>query len=58
MRPVIGIIRIGGKNCNAMVTPSAVALWFVRCVRASQSWAVDCIHVPVFDRRAPPHERR
>ena len=41
-----------GKNCSAIVTPTAVEL----CVRlkVSQSWAMLCIHEPVFARLCPP----
>jgi len=40
-----------GRNCSAMVTPTAVAL----CVRSrtSQSWAMLCIHVPMLARLWP-----
>jgi hypothetical protein len=40
-----------GRNCRAIVTPTAVEL----CVRVkiSQSWAMLCIHAPVFARACP-----
>ena len=40
-----------GRNCSAMVTPTAVEL----CVRSkiSQSWAMLCIHVPMLARLWP-----
>jgi hypothetical protein len=58
MRPVIGTSRIGGANCSAMVMPTAVASWSVRWVSTSQSCAVACIHVPVFETSAPPNQSR
>ena len=41
-----------GRNCSAIVTPTAVEL----CVRLkiSQSWAMLCIHAPVLARLCPP----
>ena len=41
-----------GRNCSAIVTPTAVELW-VR-LKISQSWAMLCIHAPVFARLCPP----
>jgi hypothetical protein len=45
MAPVCRPNRSIGRNCSAMVTPTAVELW-VR-VKISQSCAMLCIHEPV-----------
>ena len=40
-----------GRNCSAVVMPTAVALP-VR-LRTSQSWAIRCTQVPVFENSCP-----
>src|ERR1700761_8196045 len=40
-----------GRNCSAVVTPTAVALP-VR-LRTSQSWAIRCTQVPVLENSCP-----
>lgn len=41
-----------------MTTPTAEALWCVGRVSTSQSWAMRCIHVPMFETSAPEAHRR
>src|ERR1700759_1021031 len=45
-----------GRNCSAVVTPTAVALP-VR-LRTSQSWAIRCTQVPVLENSCPVVNKR
>ena len=57
-KPVKGNSTSCGPNCSAITMPTAVALWFVRWVSTSQSWAVRCIQVPTLDTSAPAAHNR
>ena len=46
------------RHAGQDVMPTAVASWSVRWVSTSQSCAVACIHVPVFETSAPPNHSR
>ena len=56
--PVRGSNSSCGPNCKAMTMPTALALCCVNSLSTSQSCAVRCIQVPIFDTRAPPAQIR
>ncbi len=56
--PVRGSNNNCGPNCKAMTMPTALALCYVNSLSTSQSCAVRCIQVPIFDTKAPPAQIR
>ena len=58
MRPEIGTSSSCGANCSAMLSPTAVASLFVSTVSTVHASAVDCIHAPTLEMRAPVNQVR
>lgn len=58
MRPDTGTSSSWGANCSAMLRPTAVASFAVRTVSTVHDSAVDCIHAPTLEMRAPVNQVR
>ncbi len=56
--PATGARSSTGANCRPVTIPTATPELSVSWVRTSQSWAMRCIQVPVFDTRAPVTHKR